>query len=51
MKMPVDDDLIAMMTTLLELGLGKEQIFQNLEKRLLNGLGKFIDFCETKLEI
>ncbi|KAL6740081.1 hypothetical protein Aduo_013468 [Ancylostoma duodenale] len=40
MKMPVDDELISMMIALLELGLRRELIFQNLEKRLLSALGE-----------
>ncbi|KAK6747919.1 hypothetical protein RB195_000868 [Necator americanus] len=38
MEMAVDDDLIAMMTALLELGLRNEPIFEILEKRLLTNL-------------
>ncbi|VDM69910.1 unnamed protein product [Strongylus vulgaris] len=39
MQMPVNDDLISMMTALLELGLAKEELFRNLEKRLSGDIG------------
>ncbi|KHJ90836.1 hypothetical protein OESDEN_09309, partial [Oesophagostomum dentatum] len=40
MKMSVDDDLLAMISAVLDLGMQKDQLFRNLEKRLLSGIGE-----------